>query len=152
MKLPPAFRALVTETPSSTTLSLFFLIPPYSDIHAVYFNHLFSTNMATNKHAVVFGASGITGWAIVNELLTDHPDAQQFIKVTALTNRPLSVDVARWPASSKLTVASGVDILKGSQGKMETALSDAVPDVETVTHVFFNCTSGPPIVDRLDHD
>lgn len=93
----------------------------------------------TGKHALVLGASGITGWAIVRELLTDHADAQRFTTVTALTNRPLPANVARWPKSDKLNVVSGIDLLKGSQEQLQEAFKAGIPQVDTVTHVFFNC-------------
>lgn len=93
----------------------------------------------SGKHALVLGASGITGWAIVNELLTDHPDAQKFSRVTALTNRPLPTESSRWPESPKLNFVSGIDLLEGSQEHLQDQFRAKVPQVETVTHVFFNC-------------
>jgi hypothetical protein len=92
----------------------------------------------TGKHALVFGASGITGWAIVNELLTDHSDAKKFTKVTALTNRRLSPNVARWAESPKLTVISGIDLLQGSQEDLQEEFKSSIPYVDSVTHIFFN--------------
>ncbi|CAK7221530.1 hypothetical protein SBRCBS47491_004556 [Sporothrix bragantina] len=91
-----------------------------------------------SKHALVLGASGITGWATVNELLTDHPDAQQFSKVTALTNRVLPWDISKWPQNSKLNVVSGIDLLDGTQEDLETNLKNVISNINTVTHVFFN--------------
>ena len=91
------------------------------------------------KHALVLGASGITGWAIVNELLTDHPDARRFTTVTALTNRPLPQDIAMWPADAKLRTANGIDLLKGNSEELQAVIKTAIPDVHTVTHIFFNC-------------
>lgn len=91
------------------------------------------------KHALVLGASGITGWAIVTELLSDRADAQQFSRVTALTNRPLSPEVARWPSSPKLHVVSGINLLKGTQDELQAEFQAKVPNIETVTQVFFNC-------------
>lgn len=94
--------------------------------------------MATEgNHALVYGASGITGWAIVNQILNDFPTAGTFSKVTALTNRPLSPEVAQWPSSEKLEVVSGLDLLKGEQSDLERTLKDRVKDVDTVTHVYF---------------
>ena len=43
-----------------------------------------------DNHALVFGASGISGWAIVNQILSDYPAKGVFSAVTALTNRPLT--------------------------------------------------------------
>jgi nucleoside-diphosphate-sugar epimerase len=91
------------------------------------------------KHALVFGASGITGWAIVNELLTNHPDAQRFTKVTAVTNRPFPAHISRWPKSSKLDIVSGIDILKGDQNDLDREMKRDIKGISAVTHVYFNC-------------
>lgn len=84
------------------------------------------------------GASGITGWAIVNAILEGYPSPDTFDKVTALTNRPLTAQAANWPSSAKLNVVSGVDIMtdKGQQG-FETEMKSRVADIDTVTHVYF---------------
>ncbi|OAA62750.1 SirQ [Niveomyces insectorum RCEF 264] len=93
--------------------------------------------MAPN-HALVYGASGITGWAIVNAILEGYPTPETFGKVTALTNRPLTAEAALWPASPKLQIVSGIDLLtdKGQAG-LEAEMQARVPDIETVTHVYF---------------
>ena len=88
-------------------------------------------------HALVFGASGITGWAIVNAILNGYPSESAFTKVTALTNRPLPVDIAQWPESGKLQVVSGLDLLAGDQSTLEATLKERVSGIETVSHVFF---------------
>ncbi|CAK7237424.1 hypothetical protein SBRCBS47491_009972 [Sporothrix bragantina] len=90
------------------------------------------------NHALVYGASGITGWAIVNAILEGYPTPQDFDKVTALTNRPLTAEQANWPKSDKLNVVSGIDILteKGQEG-LEAEMKERVADVDTVTHVYF---------------
>jgi hypothetical protein len=84
------------------------------------------------------GASGITGWAITNALVNGYPDETAFAKVTALTNRPLTAEAAQWPASGKLQVVSGLDLLteKGQEG-LEAEMKAKVGGIETVTHVFF---------------
>lgn len=91
----------------------------------------------SSNHALVYGASGITGWAIVNQILNGFPSANAFSKVTALTNRPLPPEIAQWPNSNKLQVVSGVDLLKGDQKALEKTMKDQVKDIGTVTHVFF---------------
>ncbi|KAJ6023949.1 hypothetical protein N7540_004746 [Penicillium herquei] len=94
-------------------------------------------SVTTGKHALVFGASGITGWAIVNAILNDYPSPESFSHVNALTNRPLLPDVAQWPPSEKLDVVSGVDLLQGTQVDLETNLKVRVPEIEKTTHVYF---------------
>ncbi|CAG9943093.1 unnamed protein product [Clonostachys rosea f. rosea IK726] len=93
--------------------------------------------MAAN-HALIFGASGITGWAITNLLIQGYPTPETFQSITALTNRPLSAETAQWPQSSKLDVVSGVDILtpKGQSG-LEEELQSKIKNISKVTHVYF---------------
>lgn len=94
-------------------------------------------NTMTEKHALVYGASGITGWAIVNQILDGFPADNTFTKVTALTNRPLPPETAQWPSSSKLQVVSGLNLLEGDQATLEKTMKDRVPDIENVSHVYF---------------
>lgn len=96
-----------------------------------------SVMVSSRQHALVYGASGITGWAIVNQILDSYPSADTFTKVTALTNRPLSAEAAQWPKSDKLEVVSGLDLLKGSQEELETAIRQRISDIGNVTHVYF---------------
>ena len=91
------------------------------------------------KHALVFGASGITGWAIVNQLLNDYPNADQFSKITAVTNRPLPASFARWPLCPKLQVISGIDLLKGDLEELQKTLRAEIPSVDKTNYLFFNC-------------
>lgn len=90
------------------------------------------------KHAIVFGASGITGWAVVNELLSNSPQSNLFDKVTALTNRPLLTASSVWPQTNKLQIVSEIDILRGTQADLENLLREAIPDVHTITQLFYN--------------
>jgi hypothetical protein len=87
---------------------------------------------------VLLGASGITGWAITNALIEGYPSENTFSNITALTNRPLSPEVAQWPASKKLQVVSGLDLLteKGQRG-LEKEIKEKVKGIGTVTHVYF---------------
>ncbi len=96
-----------------------------------------STDGAGN-HALIFGASGISGWAVTNALLSDYPSPDAFSKVTALTNRPLSKEQAQWPESSKLQLVSGIDLLtsKGQEG-LEEEMKSKIADISTVSHVYF---------------
>ncbi|KAK4941420.1 hypothetical protein LTR10_018689 [Elasticomyces elasticus] len=92
---------------------------------------------AGQNHALVYGASGITGWAIVNAILDEYPNDTTFSKVTALTNRPLPPEVAQWPKSDKLQVVSGLDLLAGDQDALESTMKERVPDIDKITHVYF---------------
>ncbi|KAJ6164281.1 hypothetical protein N7470_002953 [Penicillium chermesinum] len=88
--------------------------------------------MAEDHHALVFGASGVTGWSIVDSILRGYPTPETFRRVTALTNRPLSPEAAQWPSSEKLKLVSGIDLLQDSH-----SCGERVPDIETVTEVYF---------------
>jgi nucleoside-diphosphate-sugar epimerase len=89
------------------------------------------------KSALVFGASGVTGWSVVNEILNDYPKKGIWDKVYALTNRPLSVKDSFWPNDPRLNIVSGIDLLKGSQEELEAELKSKVQGIENVTHVYF---------------
>lgn len=94
--------------------------------------------MATTKrHALVFGASGVTGWAVVKQLLLDYPAAGTWGEVTALTNRPLTLELSQWPETGKLSIVSGLNLLEQSQEAFNGAIKDKIPNIDTVTHVFY---------------
>lgn len=92
----------------------------------------------SSNHALVFGASGISGWAITNQILNGYPTLNSFSKITSLTNRPLSKEATLWPESDKLQLVSGLDLLnpKGKQA-LEDEMKAKIKDVDTVSHVFF---------------
>jgi hypothetical protein len=90
-----------------------------------------------SKTATVFGASGVTGWAFVNEILNDYPKAGVWKAVHALTNRPLSIEASLWPNDPRLHLVSGIDLLQGSQEELEEAILKQIPDIAQVTHVFY---------------
>jgi hypothetical protein len=89
------------------------------------------------KTAVVYGASGVSGWSFVNEILNDYPQAGVWDEVYALTNRPLTQEASCWPLDSRLNIVSGVDLLKGSQEDLETELKEKIRNVDKVTHVYY---------------
>ncbi|KAF2815733.1 uncharacterized protein BDZ99DRAFT_432442 [Mytilinidion resinicola] len=93
--------------------------------------------MAGGKSALIFGASGVTGWAFVNEILNDYPKKGVWTKVHALTNRPLSLEDSKWPKDSRLNIVSGIDLLKGSQEELEAAMKEKTDGIEEVTHVYY---------------
>jgi len=90
-----------------------------------------------SKSALVFGASGVTGWSFINELLNDYPKTGVWKRVHALTNRPLSQEQSQWPNDPRLNIVSGIDLLKGSQDELEATLKEKIPDIGEVTHVYF---------------
>jgi len=90
--------------------------------------------MTTGSHALIFGASGISGWALVKEAL-NYPTPTTFGQVTAITNRPLSFTDTQWPDDPRLRLASGID-LTASVDTVVNALKEKVVNIDTVTHVF----------------
>lgn len=107
-------------------------------------------DMAAHKgrHALVMGASGISGWAIVNQLLRGYPQKGIFSKVTAVTNRPLSRQDTLWPESESLRLVSGLDLTSGSQQELQENMKRKITDIEDVTEVYFYGAFG----DVLDQD
>ncbi len=94
--------------------------------------------MSSYKHALVLGASGVSGWAVVNQLLEGYPDGTtHWDRVTAVTNRPLSVAVSQWPDKASLQIVSGIDLLAGTLEDLKGVLDDKVADVDKVTHVYY---------------
>jgi nucleoside-diphosphate-sugar epimerase len=94
-----------------------------------------------SNHAIIFGASGVIGWALVNQLLGPYPDAGAFSKVTAITNRPLNLSETCWPESNSqrpdLQLVSGVDLRQGDGTTLADTLKRTVKDVESVTHIYY---------------
>ncbi len=88
------------------------------------------------NHALVFGASGINGWATVNAILNDYPGKDVFTKVTAMVNRPLSRETAIWPDDPRLQIVVGVDLMKGTQEELETQIKENINGVENVSQVY----------------
>lgn len=102
----------------------------------------------SSNHAIVYGASGIIGWAIVDQLLSAYPQAGSFSKVTAVTNRPLNVSESHWPEPDNshrpdLQLVSNIDLRRGDGGSLPNSLKQVVNDVESVTHVYYLGESCP---------
>jgi hypothetical protein len=89
------------------------------------------------KSALIFGASGVTGWSFVNEILNNYPEKGIWDKVHALTNRPLGQKDSHWPNDPRLNIVSGIDLLKGSQQDLEKELKTKVQGIDEVTHVYY---------------
>ncbi|KAI4086546.1 MAG: hypothetical protein LQ344_007449 [Seirophora lacunosa] len=96
---------------------------------------------ARGKQALVFGASGLAGWGVVDQLLSNYPAQGTFSTVSALVNRPFKVEDSFWPDRSPtrpdLQLVSGVN-LAGVTGKdLEELLEAEVKGIKDVTHVFY---------------
>ena len=106
--------------------------------------------MPEGKVALVLGASGVTGWAAINEILNDYPKKGVWSRVHALANRPLTAEEAMWPRDDRVVITSGLDLLAGTQEDVQKKLLE-VPGLADVTHVFyfgmlaiFTCTACHP--------
>lgn len=101
---------------------------------------------ATSAHALVFGASGLAGWGVVDQLLSDYPAQGTFSRVTALVNRPFSLVDSYWPGSSpsrpELLLVPHVNLLRGSIEDLTAFLKRQVGDIGNVTHAFYFGASG----------
>lgn len=84
--------------------------------------------------ALIFGASGITGWSVVQEALK-YPSPTTFDKVIGLTNRPLSRAEALLPEDSRLELYSAVNLSDGAPAVV--AGLKRIEGIERVTHVYF---------------
>lgn len=91
--------------------------------------------MAPPNHALVLGASGISGWALLDQCRT-YPTPETFSKITGQTNRPLSLSQAQIPADPRINLVNGIDFTK-SVAEVKDVLKQKISDIETVTHVFF---------------
>lgn len=96
------------------------------------------------KNALIFGATGLIGWGIVNELLSSYPQPSVFSMITAVANRPISAIDTHWPEGSsqmpELQVVTGINLLEGTSEDLATQLKDCVKDVGSITHVFYTGT------------
>lgn len=88
-------------------------------------------------HAIVFGCSGINGWALVNQLLNKYPAPGTFSRVTAVANRAFTAEEAQWPTDDRLQIVSGVDLLVGDDAALEKTLAEKISSVETISHVYY---------------
>ncbi|RCI12450.1 hypothetical protein L249_1149 [Ophiocordyceps polyrhachis-furcata BCC 54312] len=89
--------------------------------------------MADENHALVFGATGLLGWGVLEQLLSDEGT---FTTVTAVLRRPTTAEeLGLDSVSDKLTLADGVDLL--ADDDVGGRLLERVSGVERTTHVFY---------------
>ncbi|TKX21850.1 hypothetical protein C1H76_5944 [Elsinoe australis] len=86
-------------------------------------------------HALIFGASGISGWSLLNQTRV-YPSSTAFKRITGTTNRPFTLQQAQIPEDDRIQIVSGVNLTK-SEDEVATTLRQSVPDIDTVSHVFF---------------
>ncbi|KAM0289009.1 hypothetical protein ACHAO9_006518 [Fusarium lateritium] len=88
----------------------------------------------SENHALVFGATGLVGWAVVNQLLSSYPAPQTFASVTAVSNRPVDASRTFWPEESKVQLVSGVNLRSDD---VTGQLGEKIAGIEKTTHVFY---------------
>ncbi|KAH8805146.1 hypothetical protein F5884DRAFT_441544 [Xylogone sp. PMI_703] len=86
------------------------------------------------SRALVFGASGITGWAILQEALR-YPQPNTFDRVIGLTRRPLTKSEASLPDDERLVLHSGIDLTSEPNSLVERLKK--IDGIDKVTHVYF---------------
>ncbi|KAF8169036.1 hypothetical protein K438DRAFT_1909566 [Mycena galopus ATCC 62051] len=93
----------------------------------------------TSTHALVFGASGLAGWGVVDQLLQNYPAKGTFSKVTAAVNRPITLAESLWltPESPALDLVTGINLAEGSVESFTALLGEKIKDISTVTHVYY---------------
>ena len=100
-----------------------------------------SIETGSETHALVFGASGVAGWAVVDQILENYPKQGTFASVTALVNRPLNIADSGWPISTpsrpQLDLVAGVDLTTGTADVFTALLKEKVKNVSKATHVFY---------------
>ncbi|KAI8951631.1 hypothetical protein F4801DRAFT_543845 [Xylaria longipes] len=95
----------------------------------------------SKRHAIVFGASGLIGWAVVDQLLRLYPGPGTFSKITAITNREVKLHQSHWPEPGAdrpiLQLISGIDLRRNDGATLANTLKETVEDIHTVTHLFY---------------
>lgn len=86
----------------------------------------------SSNHALVIGASGITGWGILHSLLT-YPTPTAWSSVVGLTSRPLSRADALLPQedNKRIRLHSGFDLITPNSGEVVKMLK-GVEGIEMV--------------------
>ncbi|KAL2785629.1 hypothetical protein BJX66DRAFT_314465 [Aspergillus keveii] len=91
--------------------------------------------VSQNNVALVFGASGISGWAVTKNLLS-YPTSTTFSRVIALTHRPRTVEQTGLPQDPRLELHSGIDLRSNLQDVKEQ-MKGKIPRLNEVTHVYY---------------
>ena len=92
------------------------------------------SSSAGASQALVFGASGISGWSITRAAVLSKAPFN-FSKIVGLTSRPLTIHQAALPVDSRLELHSGLDLTKGAEAI--THFLSKIEGIENTTHVYF---------------
>jgi nucleoside-diphosphate-sugar epimerase len=94
--------------------------------------------------ALVFGASGISGWAVTRNLLS-YPTPTTFTRVIGLTNRPMNLAESQLPQDdARLEIYSGIN-LRQDLAEVKKEMEAKIPNLGDVTHMYYcgACRSFP---------
>ncbi|KAK7217309.1 hypothetical protein V2G26_005312 [Clonostachys chloroleuca] len=80
-------------------------------------------------HALIFGASGISGWSLLNQTRV-YPSETAFKRITGTTNRPLALNQALIAEDEKIKLISGIDLRAGVE-EVVAKLQNQIPDIAT---------------------
>lgn len=83
------------------------------------------------RNALVVGASGITGWGLLQSLLC-YPTSTYWTSITGLTSRPMDKAQALLPNDERLHLISGLD-LNTTDMESVVAFFKAIPQIELVS-------------------
>ncbi|KAK2872035.1 hypothetical protein FQN49_002611 [Arthroderma sp. PD_2] len=102
------------------------------------------------RHALVLGASGISGWSFINQLLQGYPQPGTWSRITGVTRKPMSEEeFSYWPQSGEDTafqLVSGFDIHNDTEETLREKFKRDVLDIHTVTQVYY-LVQDPPSKD-----
>ncbi|EFW19453.1 conserved hypothetical protein [Coccidioides posadasii str. Silveira] len=88
------------------------------------------------RHALVLGASGISGWAFTNQLLRNYPRPGVWSQITALSRKPMSEEEClHWPKDERLRLVSEFDVHNDPEEVLKRKFKEKIPDVNTSSTV-----------------
>ncbi|KAK1718923.1 hypothetical protein BDP67DRAFT_393633 [Colletotrichum lupini] len=86
--------------------------------------------------ALVFGANGISGWAVTNNLFI-YPTASTFCRIIGLTNRPMDLSGSQLPKNDpRLEIYSGINLREDIE-TIKEQMKIKIPNMQDITHVYY---------------
>ncbi|KAK2013509.1 hypothetical protein LZ32DRAFT_691178 [Colletotrichum eremochloae] len=90
--------------------------------------------MSQSRVALVFGATGITGWSTLREAV-NYPTTTTFSRIIGLTTRLVDQSTLFLPDDKRISLFSGVDLTK-SVDEVGKQLAK-IDGIEQVTDIYF---------------
>ncbi|KAH0428099.1 3-oxo-Delta(4, 5)-steroid 5-beta-reductase-like protein [Colletotrichum camelliae] len=86
--------------------------------------------------ALVFGASGISAWAVTRNLFS-YPTASTFSRIIGLSNRPMDLAESQLPVEDhRLEIYSGINLREDLE-TIKARMTESIPKIKEVTHVYY---------------